>query len=258
MLVSELCALINELAPFDTQESWDNCGLLTGRLSWEVSGVHFALDVTERVIDEAAAAHANVIVTHHPLMFSPRRSMTEEDYEGRLLCRMIRERIALITAHTCLDRAPGGVNDTLASLLDLRDVRGEGFLRVGLLPVSLTAGTLPAYVSSRLNGCVRVFGQMPSDRPIRTLGVSSGGGSEFWQEAASLGAEAFLTGEMKHHHALALADAGLLGLEGGHFATEEPGIFALADALQTRLDALQCPCLISRSKAGGYAPPART
>ena len=257
MKVAEILSWIDQIAPFDTQEDFDNSGLLTGSPDWEVRGLHFALDVTERVIDEAVSRGCSVLVTHHPLMFSARKNMTETDYEGRLLCRLIRERIALIAVHTNLDRAPGGVNDALCRALNLRDVTGEGFLRVGSLPEGMTAGALPDYVRGCLGDAVRVIGRAADEQPVSRLGVCSGAGSEFWPEAAGLGAEVFLTGEMKHHHALALVDAGLLGLECGHYATEAPGIFALADALQTRLDTVQYTCLISRSDVGRYAPPDR-
>ena len=257
MTVADFVRLIDGIAPFDTQESFDNSGLLTGHPDWEVTGAHFALDVTQPVIDEAVAAGCNLIITHHPLMFSPRKNLVETDYEGRLLARLIRERIALIAAHTNLDQAPGGINDALGAALRLTDVRGEGFVRVGRLPEGMTAGALPGYVEACLGDAVRVMGALPADQPVGTLGLCSGAGGEFWEEARQRGAEVFLTGEMKHHHALALADAGMMALECGHFATEAPGVFALADALQRRLDTLQYTCLISRSAAGRYTAPAR-
>ena len=173
-----------------------------------------------------------------------------------LLCRMIRGRIGLIAAHTNFDAAAGGTSDTLASLCRLRNVRGEGeWWRVGDLPEGTTLGSLRALLESGLRTAVRVYGQFPPEHPLRRLGICAGGGSDEWPETAALGADAFLTGEIKHHHALAMVDAGVVGLEAGHFATEEPGIFALADALQKRSDALQWKVRITRSACGGYALP---
>ena len=246
---------IDRLAPFETQESYDNSGILVGDRNREVTGIQFALDVTQRVLDEAEAAGMNLIVTHHPLMFDGRKTMTENDYEGALLCRMIRSRTGLIAAHTNLDRADGGTNDTLAELFGLTDIIAEEYVRVGNLPEGTTAGTIPETVSRVLNTTVRVCGQFPPDRPLRRMGVCSGGGSFAWEQAAALGCDVFLTGELKHHHALAMADAGILCLEAGHFATEEPGIFALADTLQKQADALQWNLRITRSACGGYALP---
>ena len=255
MKMRDVYGEIDRLAPFDTQADFDNSGLLLGHPDREVTGIHFALDATPRVIDEAEAAGANLVVTHHPLMFGPRKTMTEDDYEGALICRMIRARIGLIAAHTNLDAAPGGTNDALAALCGLRNVTGEGYWRVGDLPEGTTLGRLRESLARGLHTDVRVFGQFGDDHPLRRLGLSTGAGSDSWRDAARLGADAFLTGEMKHHHALAMTDAGVAGLEAGHFATEEPGIFALADALQKRSDALQWRVRITRSACGGYARP---
>ncbi len=255
MKIHDVYDEIDRLAPFATQADFDNAGLLTGHPEWEVTGIHVALDVSQRVLDEAEEAGANLLVTHHPMMFGARKRMTETDCEGRLLCRMIRGRMGLISAHTNLDAAPGGINDVLARLCGLTDISGEGYLRIGTLPEGTTASSLPAALEAALHSVVRVCGQLPSEKPLHRLAVSSGAGSESWEEAAALGCDCFLTGEMKHHHALAMADAGILALEAGHFATEEPGIFALADTLQTLSDALQWNVRVTLSRCGGYAPP---
>ena len=114
MTVQQIFDLIDRFAPFETQSEDDNSGFLVGSPSQEVTAALFALDVTEKVIDEAVSLGAQLIVTHHPLMFSPLSALTDADYEGRLIRRLIRENISLIAAHTNLDQAPGGVNDTLA------------------------------------------------------------------------------------------------------------------------------------------------
>ena len=228
-----------------------NC-VKTSIRSWR-DAISAARSASARNLPEAAGA--NLLLTHHPMMFSARKRMTEMDTEGRLLCRMIRGRMGLIAAHTNWDRAPGGINDTLAAALGLTGVTGEGFLRAGDLPEALTAGELSALVSERLKTPVRPMAQWPAERRARRVAVCGGAGSELWEEALALGAEVFVVGEMKHHHALLAADAGMLALEAGHFATEEPGIFALADALQKALNAVQCSIPFTRSEAGGYACP---
>lgn len=253
MTVEDIYLWLNGLAPFDAQASFDNAGLLVGHPKAEVSRVHVALDVTPQVLDEAEEAGAQLIITHHPLMFAPCKRLREDDYEGMLLCRLIRNHMALIAAHTNLDSAPGGINDVLAARCGLTNVSGEGYLRIGDLPAGTTIASLPRTLSLALNATVRVMGQLPQDQPLKRLAVSSGAGSDSWEEAVQLGADAFLTGEMKHHHALALCGAGVLGLEAGHFATEEPGIFALADALQNWMNAVQYMGYVSKSRCGGYA-----
>lgn len=255
LTVGDVKAFIDERAPFATQADFDNSGLLIGSPDTPVRGIHVALDVTERVLDEAESAGANVLVTHHPLMFHPRSRLTEDDGEARLICRLIRGRMALISAHTCLDQAPGGINDVLAGLCGLKGVTGEGYLRVGDLSEPVCGGALARRLEQTLHTVIRVMGD--DSLNVRRLGVSSGAGSDGWQEARAMGADAFLSGEIRHHHALAAAQAGMLCLEAGHFATEEPGIFALADALQNHLDALQYSVCVSKSRVGAYAFPPR-
>ena len=253
MTVQDLYNLVDCFAPFATQAEGDNSGFLVGSASQEVTGILFALDVTEPVIDEAVSLGAQLIVTHHPLMFSPVHALTDGDYEGRLIRRLTRENISLIAAHTNLDQAPGGVNDALAKACGLTGVTGEGFFRSGLLPVPLTAREYAEELGRRLRTTVRVMG--PEDRLIRKAGLCSGGGSDMWHEAAETGCDAFISGEIKHHWGLALADSGVVGFECGHFATEESGVRALAAALQKALDQVQCNVRIYVSGISAYAFP---
>lgn len=251
MTVQNIYDLLNAVAPFETQEPYDNSGLLVGSPDQEVTGVLFALDVTEPVIREAVNLGASLIVTHHPLMFDPVRRITDETHEGRLVMHLIREGISLIASHTCLDKAPGGINDALAECCALLDVTGEGFVRVGTLPRAMKAGELKEYLAAALDTDVRLMGSPETE--VSRLGLCSGAGSSEWEECVRLGAQGFLSGEVKHHLALAMADAGVPCFECGHFATEQPGIFALADALQSALNQVQYNLGIYKSKAGAYA-----
>ena len=250
LTVQQVYDFINERAPFETQLPFDNSGLLVGAPDREVTGIHFALDVTNAVIDEAIANGANLIVTHHPMMFSPIKRLVESNHEARLLCRLIRAGISLISAHTNLDLAAGGINDVLAQRVGLTDVQGEGFVRVGTLPSPLTACELANSIGSSLGDVVRVMGN-PS-AVITKLGICSGSGADEWSAAAAMGAQAFLTGEAKHHIALEASSAGVVILEAGHHSTEEPGIFALAEALQNSRLVVQYNVRIFTSCAKAY------
>ena len=250
LTVQQVYDFINERAPFETQLAFDNSGLLVGHPDNEVTGIHFALDVTNHVIDEAIANGANLIVTHHPMMFSAIKRLVETGHEARLLCRLIRAGISLISAHTNLDQAPGGCNDVLAQTIGLIDIEGEGFVRVGALPHPMAADKLAAHIGEALGDVVRVMGN-PST-VITKVGMCSGSGADEWPAAAAMGAQAFLTGEVKHHIALEAADAGVVMLEAGHHATEEPGIFALAKALQMSDLVVQYKVRISTSSAKAY------
>ena len=250
LTVQQVLDFINERAPFETQLAFDNSGLLVGNPQQEVSGVHFALDLTNKVIDEAIAHGTNLIVTHHPVMFSPIKRLVESNYEARLLCRLIRANINLIAAHTNLDQAVGGCNDVLAKAIGLTNIFGEGFVRVGTLPRPVTAQELAASISEALGDVVRVMGD-PSAR-IEKVGMCSGAGADEWHAAAAMGAQAFLTGEVKHHIALEASAGGVVMLEAGHHATEEPGIFALANALQNSELVVHCNVRVTTSCAKAY------
>ena len=253
MTVHDFYLLLDQIAPFNTQADFDNAGLLVGSPSMEVSCVLLALDVTDAVIDEAVALGAQLIITHHPLMISARRRLTDEDYEGRLIRRLVSENLSLIAAHTNLDQAPCGINDTLAELCGLTDISGESFFRCGLLPEAMTAASCAEELSRRLGTTVRLMG--PEEAVIRRIGLCSGGGSEEWTSAVEAGCDAFLSGEIKHHVALALADRGIVAFECGHFATEEPGLEVLAVALQKALPALECNVRVYVSEVPAYAFP---
>lgn len=246
MTVRDIWQWIDSFAPFDTQEDFDNSGMLVGDPDTEVRGVYCALDVTTAVLDAARQAGANLIITHHPMLFGGRKNLLETplDHEGRLLARMIREHTALIAAHTNLDQAPGGINDVLARTLGLREIAGEGYLRVGSLPEAMPGEAWLRTVSGALQTVVRPCG--PVERPVRRVAVCSGAGSEYWQEAARRWEiDSFVTGEIRHHHALAMAEVGILGVEAGHYETEAPGIFALGEALQKYLHGVQCPVCVA-------------
>ena len=255
MTVQTVYDLIHTVAPFDTQMEGDNSGLLVGSPSQEVTSILFALDVTEPVIDEALAIGAQLIVTHHPIMLDAIRTLTDETYEGRLVRRLVRENISLIAAHTNLDQAAGGINDTLAALCGLVEVSGEGFFRSGFLPQPMTVRAFADLLEEHLETTVRIMA--PEDRIVRRVGLCSGSGGSEWPRALEASCDVFVSGEIKHHFALAMADAGIAALACGHFETEEPGLAALAEALQNSLNHVECNVRVFVSAVPAYSFPPR-
>ena len=255
MKVNDILLWIDSIAPFASQAEYDNSGLLVGDRSADVNRVLFALDVTENVLNEAEALNADLLITHHPLMFNGIKRLTEDDYEAHLIRRMVHLGISHIAAHTNLDQSVGGTNDTLAALLGLSDSEGTGYIRAGMLPGPFSAAQLCEYLSKKLNTAVRCFGD--PEQTCHKLAICTGGGSSEWTEARSLGADAFLTGELRHNHALEATWNGMICFECGHFATEEPGIFALADALQNYANTVKWNLDIFRSGVGSYNRPAQ-
>lgn len=244
--VSDIVRLIDGIAPFELAEEWDNVGLLVGRSEREVSRVLVAMDLTQGVIEEASALGAQLIVTHHPIMFSARKRVTDADREGRAMLSLIEAGMAHIAAHTNFDAAPGGVNDTLMAALGAQNITGEGCVRAGDLPEGTTLAMLQKRAESRLRATVRTYGA--ADTPVHRLGCCSGAGGSEIGEAMALGIDCFITGEVKHHEALDAVDAGVCILEAGHFETENPACEVLVHALQNAADALQYKLTVFCSK----------
>ena len=247
---ADVVNMVGGIAPYELAQEWDNVGLLAGRAQAEVTRILVALDLTQAVIAEAKALGAQLIVTHHPLMFAPRKRITDGDCEGELLLSLIENGMALIAAHTNLDAAPGGVNDTLMAAMGAQNVRGEGVTRVGDLAKGTTLGMLASRAKARLHADVRIYGA--ADTPVKTLGCCSGAGSGEMGEAIALGADCFITGEVKHHHALEAMARGVCVIEAGHFETENPVCEVLAAALQNAADALQYNVTVFCSKVNPF------
>ena len=229
---------IDALAPFELAEEWDNVGLLAGSMNGETDGVLCALDLNEKVIDEAVEKGCNLVVTHHPVLFRGRKNLREDDFEGRMLCRLIRANIALIAAHTNFDNAQPGVNDALAQKLGLTNVEaGESGMRTGV-PCVKTLGEFVRHASQVLGGPVRCYGE--EEKEICRVSLLGGAGGDFWPLAKAAGADVYLTGEISHHKAWDAYAEGLCCLEAGHAATELPAISMLAGGLQKAADGVQC------------------
>lgn len=209
---------LDELAPFSTQLSWDNSGLLVGDFAQQVHTCVLALDVTEEVIRFAKKHGAQLIVTHHPVIFGSIRNVTAES----LVWRLARENISVISAHTNLDLAEGGVNDALAAALRLQNVRPfeneDGLGRIGELPGKMEPAAFAGYVRERLG--LRSDIAFTKHDPVRTVAVIGGAGGDYLQAAALCGADAYLTGELRHHEWMAAQALPLSVYTAGHYATE--------------------------------------
>ena len=235
--VADVEQMVNMIAPFETAEEWDNVGLLLGWKNDTVQRVLVALDVTRDVVEEAEELGCQVIVTHHPFLFRPVQRITGDTREGALMLLMAKKGIAHIAAHTNLDCASGGVNDTLIAAVGCNNLRGEGFLRVGDLSEPVSFGDLCKRIATVLSTEVRTYGN--PERTVHALGCCSGSGSEEYKKAMELGADCFLTGEVRHNVALDAMYDNCLLIEAGHYETERIVCPALCDALQKTADALQ-------------------
>lgn len=219
----EILKFLEALAPAATCEEWDNVGLLLGSSEGEDSSVLVTLDVTAAAVQAAVKAGARLIVSHHPVIFRPLRTLSADS----AVWRAVQAGISVVSLHTNWDKAAGGINDALCAALGLADVTvtPDGLCRVGRLPSPMTTVQLAAHTKNVLGAPVRVCG----DKTVSRVAVCGGSGGEY---IAAADADAFITGEVRHHEWLAACEAGTVVIEAGHYATEQPGAAALAARLQ--------------------------
>ena len=227
--VQQVYEVMQRLAPPELAEHWDNPGLLVD-CGGEVRRVLVTLDITPEVVAEAAAKQCTVIVAHHPVIFDPLRRVTAEDVPAMLL----QNGISAICMHTNLDAAPGGVNDVLADLLRIENRRdfADNCGRIGTLNVPTTAQQLAETCSRMLHTHCKF---VEADHPVEKLAEVSGAGGSYLQQAIDEGADCLVTGEAAHHIAILAKQKGVGLVVAGHWGTEHPVVFALADALTERL-----------------------
>ena len=245
--VGEIETYLETLAPRSMKMDWDNVGLLCGSRNCPVTKVLVALDPFEGVCQEAAQWGAELIVSHHPLIFRPLKAVTDDTSIGRAVQLLCARGISAINAHTNLDCAPGGVNDCLAQTLGLRDVRvispsgvdelGRewGLLRQGVVE-SQPLSEFLSKVKSALNceGLRYVSG----GRPVRRVAVGGGACASELQDAGNAGCDTFVTADVKYNQFWDAKDLVLNLIDAGHFATENPVVALLSEKIAARFPEL--------------------
>ena len=249
--VRDIVSIIQEIAPFETAEAFDNVGLIVGRSDWTVNRILIALDVTMDVVNEAVALGAQLIISHHPLLFRARKNLVEEDAEGQILCEMVRHHLSLISAHTNLDRTEMSGSACCARLLNLTNLRQEGdYLFLGDFKNGIPAQELKRKLSDVLGIDTRLYGD--DKKIITTLAIAGGAYDEGWLAAMHVGAQALLTGEVRHHNALSASMSGFVLFDGGHYATEAPLVSNLGKYLQNCLNDVQCNVRVYPSQCAPF------
>ena len=212
--VIDFYGFLDGIAPFSSQAEWDNSGMLVGDLNSQVNKVYVCLDITDETVSEAAKNGCELIISHHPIIFSAQKSFTADS----LSYKCAKAGISVISAHTCFDFAKGGVSDILAETLSLKNIRKASCGEYTLGESNFdTAGELALYVKKQLGAEVTVN---LKDKKINTVAVCGGSGADLIEDALSEGADAFVTGEIKHHDYLDAAENGISVICAGHFKTE--------------------------------------
>ena len=231
--VADILAFLDTLAPRSLKMDWDNCGLLCGRPGREVRRILVALDPFDTVIDEAIRVKADLLVTHHPLIFRGGLMAVNEDTEaGRCVLKLVENGIAAINAHTNLDIAPGGINDVLAQTLGLAGIETigeEGLLRRG----TVSAQPLPQFLAhvKQALGCDGLR-YVEVGRPVAIVAVGGGACADEMEEALAAGCDTFVTSDVKYNQFRTAFQLGLNLIDAGHFHTENPAMPVLRDKLQ--------------------------
>lgn len=261
MLISEVIALVEALAPRQMAEDWDNVGLQVGNVSAETNGCLLSVDVTTEVVREARQCGAHLVIAHHPLVFTPLRAVTEQDPPGPVVLAAARVGVSIYAAHTNLDASlTHGTSAALADRLGLK--RGPALIprktetdlsqgqggqgvspREGAVSMSQVGGlgmltqtpgielsAFAQYVGHRLGRrCVEVIGD--EKRTVTSVALMPGSGGAAL-EAAARRADVLVTGELKYHEARQAKDLGLTVVVVGHYASERPVLDLLAHALK--------------------------
>ena len=244
MKLREIIAALERTAPLRLQEEWDNSGLQVGFPQAEISNVLVCLDVTEAVVEEAAAKGCQLVVSHHPLLYRPLRQVSDATSQQRCVVKALAAGISIYSAHTSLDNAPGGVNHKMAALLGLQNLSwlaplasGEGGSGlVGELPVPEEDRAF----LERVRRTFRVESLRHSaldGRRIRRVALCGGSGGSFLSEAIRAGVDCYLTGELHYHDYF--DTGGVLLAELGHYQSEQFTQDLLKDLLMAAFPTLR-------------------
>lgn len=208
MKIKEVLNALEQFSPLPLQEDWDNAGLQIGLTEMEVSGALLCLDVNERIVDEAIAKGCNLIVSHHPLLFRGLKKISDADYVQRTVMKAIENHVAVISMHTNMDNARGGVNFKIAEKMGLTNVKffatktvdgieaGSGV--IGELPEHEAADDFVIAIKKQFDvECVMCNELLR--RPLSRIAICGGAGDFLLEQAIAAGADAFVTGEMHYH-----------------------------------------------------------
>ncbi|GAB6109521.1 Nif3-like dinuclear metal center hexameric protein [Fusibacter bizertensis] len=216
--------IIDQFAPFDTADSWDNSGLIIGSMNSIVSSVLVALDITLEVVEEAIQNNCQLIITHHPIIFTGVMSITEHNYVGKLLQNIIQNNIAVIAAHTNLDLSPThGINLFLSKEYHLLDCvtlnNAHGYGIVGNLSSPTPIDSILQLTKSIFRiDTIKVSNYQVKD--ITKIAICSGASADFIEDALASSSDLYITSDIKYHEAQKILGSNLILFDVGHFESE--------------------------------------
>ena len=226
--VKDISKIIEKFAPKELAYSWDNTGFITGNSEKEVKKVFITLDLFKETVDEAVKNGADMIISHHPILFKGIKTVDYNSQQGYILKELIKNDIAVYASHTSMDCTKGGINDVLAEKLGINesqviekneDFPDCGLGRIGKIKTSVTLREYAEFVKKALNTpFVRVCGDF--DKKIKIVGVGGGACDDLIPDAIKMGADVFVTADMKYHIAAQSVDEKISVIDAGHYPTE--------------------------------------
>ena len=244
MKIRDVVAAIEEFAPLSLQASYDNSGLIVGRPDDEVHKALLAVDVTEEVMDEAEREGCDIIITHHPIIFSPLKRLNSATYVERCVERAIRRGIALYASHTNLDSASQGMSWRVGTMIGLQDMRvlepqannpNVGFGVVGELAKSEDVIAFMRRVGKLFDVTAVRHSDIPeSSSEIRRVAICTGSGHSLIGDALRVGADVYITGDLKYNDFM-LGENRMILMDIGHFESEFCAINILDDVLSKKM-----------------------
>ena len=248
MNVRSIIEKIEAFAPVSLSSEWDNPGFLCGNKDKDIKRVLLALDVNLNTIDEAIENKCDMIVSHHPMFFKGLKRINFSEPEGKAVELLIKNDICVFSAHTNMDSAENGINQKLAELFNLSDIKvlepiGEktGMGRFGTLPQEMTAEDFSKLVKEKLD---TPFVRVSGGKNIKKLAICSGSGAEYFYLAKENGCDALLTADVKYHNAIEAKENGICLIDAGHFPTEK----IVCDIFKEILEDLPIELVISKDK----------
>ncbi len=233
-LVKDIYNYINKIAPYDEMEDWDNSGFILGDIKKEVKTVVMSLDATKAAVAFSKSVDADLLLTHHPIIFGGIKKIKSDS----AIYQLINNDIACMCAHTSFDKANGGINDNLALLLELKNTRKleNGYVVVGELENEMSIDDFATFVSNSLD--VHALRYTDTDKMIKTVAVGGGACGEFIDDAMQ-NADCFVSSDLKYHQMLDASEENFALINAGHFETENKAFLMLKNKLEKEFEQVE-------------------
>ena len=235
MKIKDIIKFLEERFPLSLQEDWDNSGLQIGNIENDLTNIMISLDIDEQTIQKAKEKSCNLIINHHPFLFSSIKSIDLNEEKGKIIKDLIKNDITVFAMHTNLDIGKGGVNDNLAKLLELKDISNldtnneNPMARFGYTDEK-TAYDFSKFVKEKLN-CKGLILYGDKDKKIEKVALCGGAGSNFINDAIKKGCDLIVTSDVKYHEAIDNCKK-INIVDPGHFASENHIIYMIKDLLE--------------------------